>query len=404
MAINKKRSLLILSIANPDFVTKYRRKDLLNQDLRGYFSKVHYVFLVEKPFKPYTNKINDTYTILYLSNKRFAWLQRGKLKHLNTALSLVYNLLYLWRYTVKNSISILFSQEPFIRGSLAYIISKITGKPYVIEICANFKKRSWDDGVGAIPIFHSIMFEKRLLHFILLHANAVIADRDNYWNDGIIPHEIGNRYFRYHFSMEEAHYSPPGNRENLKPNYNAINKKVVLYIGRLIEDKKSQDLSLVAKEMFLNNAMLDTIMWIVGDGPLKPYLLEEITKSGLSDRVAFIENQPTSVVANLLSSADVVIAPHAGWVIPECQLAETPIVVYDFEWNKEGVGEGRYGIVVPYRDAKAMANAAKDVLLHPDKYKSMITQARLWVLQNNTLEREIEDKLKIYNAVLGENK
>lgn len=398
----KDNHLLILSIANPDFVTRFKRKDLLSQDLNGFFKRVHYVFLVDKPFKPYIEKINDTYTVLYLSNKRFAWLQRGKLRHLNTAFSLAYNLLYLWRYTTKNNISVLFSQEPFIRGSLAYVISKITGKPYVIEICANFQKRSWDDGIGVIPMFHSISFEKKLLRFILLHANAVIADRNNYWDDGIIPHELGNRYFRYHFSMEEAHYLPPENRINLKPKYNAGNKRVVLYIGRLIEDKKSQDLAPVAKELFSNNALPDTEMWIVGDGPLKEYLIEEVQKSGLSDRVLFIESQPTSMVANFLSTADVVVAPHAGWVIPECQLAGTPIVVYDFEWNREGVADGKYGIIVPCRDTKAMAEAAKDVLLHPEKYKPMMKAARQWVLQNNTLEREIEDKLKIYRAVLGE--
>ncbi|MGC9027855.1 MAG: glycosyltransferase, partial [bacterium] len=62
----------------------------------------------------------------------------------------------------------------------------------------------------------------------------------------------------------------------------------------------------------------------------------------------------------------------------------------------------KYGIIVPYRDTRAMANAAKDVLLHPEKYKPMMKVARQWVLQNNTLEREIADKLKIYRAVLGE--
>lgn len=400
--MNNNKNLLILSIANADFAKKYKRKDLLSQDLNGYFKKVHYVFLVDRPFKPYTEKINETYTILYLSNKRFAWLQRGKLRHLNTAASLVYNLLYLWRYITKNDISVLFAQEPFIRGSLAYAVSKITGKPYVVEVCSNFKNKHWEEGRLELPILKTIDREKRLLRFTLLHANGVIADRDNYWNDGIIPHELGDRYFRYHFSMEEAHYSPPGKRVNLKPKYNAINKKIVLYVGRLVQEKRSEDLSLVAKELFLNNDLLDTVMWIVGDGPLKQYLIEEIKNYGLSDKVLFIESQPTAMVADFLSTADVVIAPHAGWVIPECQLAETPIVVYDFEWHKEAVADGKYGIIVPYRDAKAMANAVKDVLLHPDKYKPMMKQARQWVLENNTLEREIADKLKIYKAVLGE--
>ena len=402
MKSNINRYLLIFSIANPDFVTKFKRKDLLSQDLNGFFKKVHYVSLVDKPFKPYTEKINDTYTALYLSNKRFTWLQRGKLRHLNTAFSLVYNLLYLCHYAVKNHISVIFSHEPFIRGSLAYAISKLTSKPYIEEICSSFQRIHWDNGSKVIPMFHSIKFEKRLLRFILLHANAVIAEKDYYWNDGLIPHELGNRYFRYHFSMEEAHYSPQKNRVNLKPKYNAINKKVVLYVGRLIQEKRSEDLSLIAKELFSNNDLPDTVMWIVGDGPLKQYLIEEIEKYRLSDKVIFIKSQPTAMVVNFLSTADVVIAPHAGRTATECQLAETPIVVYDFDWHKEAVADGKYGIIVPYRDTKAMANAAKDVLLHPDKYKPMMKQARQWVLQNNTLEREVADKLKIYKAVLGE--
>ncbi len=400
--IKNNKCLLIFSIANPDFVTKFKRKDLLSQELNGFFKKVHYIFLVDKSFKPYKENLNEIYTILYLSNKRFKWLQKGKLRHINTALSLMHNLLYLWYYIIKNKVSVLFSQEPFIRGSLVYALSKITGKPYVIEICSNFQKRHWDDGVGVIPMFHSISLEKRLLRFILLHANMVMADRDNYWNEGIIPHELGNRYSRYHFSMEEFHYSPPESRVSLKQTYNAVNKNIVLYIGRLTEDKKSQDLAVVAKELFLNNPISDSEMWIVGDGPLKQYLIEDIEKFRLSDKVIFMESQPTAIVADFLYTADVVIAPHAGWVIPECQLAETPIVVYDFEWQREGVADGKYGIIVPYRDVKALAEAAKDVILHPQKYKPMMKQARRYVLQNNTLEKEIADKLKIYKAVLGE--
>ncbi len=399
---NKDKSLLILSIANPDFVTKYKRKDLLSQDLNEFFKKVHYVFLLDKPFKPYKEKINESYTALFISNKRFKWLQRGKLRHLNTAVSLVYNLMYLWRYTTKNNISMLFSQEPFIRGSFAYILSKLTGIPYAVEMCSNFQRIHWDNGSGVIPMFHSISFEKKLLLFILLHANAVIAEKDYYWDDGLIPHEIGNRYFRYHFSMEEAHYLPPEKRTNLKQTYYAFNKKVVLYIGRLIKEKRSEDLSLIAKELFLNKAIPDTIMWIVGDGPLRKYLTEEIQKNGLSNKVLFIESQPTAMVVNFLSTADVVIAPHAGRTATECQLAETPIIVYDFDWHKEAVADGKYGVIVPYRDTKAMAEAARDVLLHQEKYKPMMKEARQWVLQNNTLEREVADKLKMYKAVLGE--
>ncbi len=47
MQENKDRNLLIFSIANPDFVTKFKRKDLLSQDLNGYLKKVHYVLFVD---------------------------------------------------------------------------------------------------------------------------------------------------------------------------------------------------------------------------------------------------------------------------------------------------------------------------------------------------------------------
>ncbi len=400
--MSSNNNLLILSIASPDFVTKYKRKDLLSQDLNGYFKKVHYVFLVEKLEKPYIEKINNIYTVACLSNKRYSWLQKGKLRHLNTVISLLYNLFYLWQYSIRNKISVFFVQEPFIRGSLAYMLSKLTGKPYVVEICSNYKTIFWDVGKLEIPILMSVECEQRLMYFILRKANIITADRDYYWKDNLIPHELENRYFRYNFSMEESHYSAPESRINLKEKYNATGKKVVLYIGRLIQEKRSEDLALVAKELFSNTGISDTVMWIVGDGPLRQYLMDDVANNRLSDKVLFIENQPTSMVANFLSTADVVIAPHAGWVIPECQLAETPIVLYDFDWHKEGVANGKYGIIVPYRDAKAMADSVKDVLLHPEKYKPMMKQARKWVLQNNTLEQEIKGKLKIYKTVLDE--
>ena len=395
--------ILYFSIAGADTIIENKRKDRLSQDLNGFFKKVHYVLLEESSYKPHVQTLdNPVYEVVFLSNKRFKSLNHGWLRHIDTLVSYFLNIFYLLMYIKKNNISIIFSQDPFIMGTVSYLLSAIFHLPYVIEVCSNYKVRYWKENKRAIPIFHSVRLEKTIFYFVLKHAHAVIADRDNYWNDGVIPHSIGSKYYRYHFSMEEAHYKLPEQRTNLKPFYKAENKKVVLYIGRLHPDKRSEDLVPFAEHLFKRHNFNNTEMWIVSwDSPLKRKVINKIVEMGLSDVVKFIDNQPTAKVADFLYTADVVIAPHAGWIIPECQLAQTPIVVYDFEWQREGVVDGKYGILVPYRDAKAMADAAVDILSHEDKYKDMTRQARQYVLDNNTFEQEIEDKLHIFKRVLG---
>lgn len=397
------KELLYFLLAGADTIIKDKRKDILSQDLDGFFSKVHYVLLEESPFKPYIETLNKpVYKVVFLSNKRFKLLHYGILRHINTLISYFLNIFYLIGYIKKNNITIIFAQEPFIRGTISYMLSKLTNTPYIIEVCSNFNARYWREGKRVIPMFHSIRIEKAILNFILTHADAVIADRDNYWDNNVIPHTIKDKYYRYHFSMEEAHYTTPEQRTNLKPFYGAKDKKVVLYIGRLHPDKRSEDLVPFARHLFNEHSIKDVEMWIVsGDSPLKTEVMRKVTEIGLSDMVKFIDNQPTAKVADFLYTADVVIAPHAGWVIPECQLAETPIVVYNYEWHREAVMNGKYGIIVPYRDTKAMANAVIDILSHREKYEDMTKQARQYVLKNNTLEREIEDKLRIFKTVLG---
>ena len=396
-----KNNLLVLSIADPDYLIKYKRRDIINQDLDGFFEKVYYVFLFEQSHQK-NIIIDKTYEALILSNKKYSWFEVGKFRFINLLVTYFFNIFYLARYVKKNKISIILSHDPLFRGLIAYFISKLTGVPYMVEVWSNYKQIHWNEGRTILHIFHSVKLEIWLTNFILKHAKAVIADRNNYWYDNVIPHAVKDRYFRYHFSLEEAHYKPLGERINYKKDYNATNKKVVMYLGRLVSEKRAEDLVPFANELFNNSEIKDVEMWIVGDGPLKKRLINEIKEYGLSDKVRFIEGQPTSKVADFLYTADVVVAPHAGWVIPESQLAETPIIVYDFDWHREGVADGKYGILVPYRDTKAMAVAAKDVLLYPEKYKSMVKQAREWILQNNTIEQEMKDKLQIYQTVLGD--
>lgn len=81
------------------------------------------------------------------------------------------------------------------------------------------------------------------------------------------------------------------------------NTKRILAVGRLCEQKRYDKMLLVAKE--LKKKKCDFELKILGDGPLKKELIEEVEKLGLKNNVKFLGSK--SNVGNYLETADIYI-------------------------------------------------------------------------------------------------
>jgi L-malate glycosyltransferase len=106
---------------------------------------------------------------------------------------------------------------------------------------------------------------------------------------------------------------------------------------------------------------------LVGDGPLRPEIEQQVGALGLSSRVRFLGIRPD--VPDLLAIADVFALPSlseaASLTLMEAMASGLPVVVTDVGGNPELVTHGVEGLLIPRRDARAGAEALRTLLSDP---------------------------------------
>ena len=106
---------------------------------------------------------------------------------------------------------------------------------------------------------------------------------------------------------------------------------------------------------------------LVGDGPLRAEIEQQVGALGLGSRVRFLGIRPD--VPDLLASADVFALPSvseaASLTLMEAMASGLPVVVTDVGGNPELVTHGVEGLLIPRRDARAGAEALRTLLSDP---------------------------------------
>jgi glycosyltransferase involved in cell wall biosynthesis len=97
--------------------------------------------------------------------------------------------------------------------------------------------------------------------------------------------------------------------------------------------------------------------------------------------VVFAGNQPQAWIADLLRSATVVLSPLTGRALVEAALSGSVIVAYDVDWHSELVRPDETGILVPYRDTRAMADAVCALIADPARAARLGANARALALK-----------------------
>jgi glycosyltransferase involved in cell wall biosynthesis len=108
-------------------------------------------------------------------------------------------------------------------------------------------------------------------------------------------------------------------------------RKVLLYVSTLGEHKGTHYLPLIAEK--LRNHDLNTLIMIVGDGPYREKLKEEIERRDLKDTVRIIGKVPNRLVKNYFAISDVFIHPalreEFGRILLEAMAMGVPFVSTD---------------------------------------------------------------------------
>lgn len=151
--------------------------------------------------------------------------------------------------------------------------------------------------------------------------------------------------------------------EPLDPADSRPRDPLLIGCGRLMEQKGFPDL--INAFCLVREKIRDAKLWIVGEGPDRLALEEQIRRLSLGDsaRLLGYRNNPYRYMA----AADVFVLSSIyegfGNVIVEAMACGTPVVATDCPHGpSEIITDGVDGLLVPTRDAKALADAILRVL------------------------------------------
>jgi glycosyltransferase involved in cell wall biosynthesis len=146
----------------------------------------------------------------------------------------------------------------------------------------------------------------------------------------------------------------------------------------------------------------DVEFWIVGDGPLRGVLEQDVAERGLGSRFVF-HGQRQDVPA-LLAESDLFVLPSRTEAAPnsvlEAMAAGLPCVATRVGGIPEFVDDGVTGRLIHPDQPRALASALLDLIEHPDMSADLGRAARHHVQQQFSFDRMVAGFEALYHSEL----
>jgi glycosyltransferase involved in cell wall biosynthesis len=148
--------------------------------------------------------------------------------------------------------------------------------------------------------------------------------------------------------VDPQRFKPTEDCENVRDVIGGNSEHIILFVGNLIPRKGLHLLVEAAKQVTEENK--ETKFVVVGDGPLKSYLISHSKEQGVSDKFAFLGYVPEEILHQLYNCADVFASPSIqegqGITLLEAQATAKPVVAFNVTAISEVVKNGETGLLV----------------------------------------------------------
>lgn len=202
---------------------------------------------------------------------------------------------------------------------------------------------------------------------------------------------------------DEDHF----NRDKLVKELNLTDKKVILFVGRLIYLKGIHYLLKSFKKLCEN--MNDTVLLIVGEGECMDELKEISHNLNIEDKVYFQGNVDNGMLGAYYLLSTVFVLPsitthHADacpLVVNEAMYFSKPVITSDAVGTTFMIEEGVNGFVVPERDSNALYEALYNVLKDPEMVEKMGKSSKKLINEKFTYQNMIKGFKRAINYIKG---
>jgi len=217
----------------------------------------------------------------------------------------------------------------------------------------------------------------------------------------------------YGIKMENVRIVPNGvdieifrkltNKEASRQLFGLNNEPCVLFVGSLIPRKGLPFLIEAAKKIVKEKNKTQFI--IVGEGPLKKYLVDSIEARNLSSNFRFLGNLKDDNLSILYNCADVFVLPSIqegqGIVLLEAQACAMPVVAFDIGGVNEAVRNGETGFLIKLGDADEFANAVLKLISDKTLREKIGGNGRKFIEENFTWDICAQKLLNVYREAMS---
>jgi glycosyltransferase involved in cell wall biosynthesis len=179
------------------------------------------------------------------------------------------------------------------------------------------------------------------------------------------------------------------------------NKKgpIVSFVSRMLKDKGI--LELIEAIKILQSRLIKAQFHFWGDiDPLNPSSVTEQELNQWQQDGLIIWHGPTKEVASVYQKSHLVVLPSYREGLPKTLLEAAScgraIVTTDVPGCREVVHNEKNGILVPSKNASALAEAMQQMITHPSLRKKMGKQGRKFIEKSFTEEKIIQQTLHLY--------
>jgi glycosyltransferase involved in cell wall biosynthesis len=359
-----------------------------HRDLDGYFDRVwnvHPLVGAHPGSAPETAVGAPTVTVLSSAHtmiegrvRRFAALRR--LPYLDFACAQVQLILMLDRIVDREGVGIVRG-DPYYHGLLAVLLARLNGARAELRIIGDHDAIYEATGVTAYPrLLPSRAVEQRVARFTLSRADSVVAGpahRAFALRNGARAECL--THLANAAMVNPIHLAEPVERERIADDWGLRGRPVVMCVSRLERMKHPEDVVVSVAKARRRDPQIAAV--IVGDGAMRDELGRLCAELGVERDIVFAGERDQRWIAGMLTQSTVVAAPIAGLLLLEAALSGTPIVAYDNDWHGELLRSPQEGLLVPYRDTDAMADAICALAGDPERAARVAAAARARALE-----------------------
>jgi len=202
--------------------------------------------------------------------------------------------------------------------------------------------------------------------------------------------------------VDTERFKPNGECKIIRKRIHAGNRKIVLFVGRLIPRKGLSYLIKAAK--IVVKEQQETLFVIVGNGPLRTRLVADSETAGLSGNFVFLGDVSEKDLTQLYDCTDVFAFPSIqegqGLALLEAQSSAKPVVAFNVSGVAEAVKDRETGLLVKPGSSEDLAEAILKLLSDERLRLKMGNKGREFVRRNLSWDVCAQRMLNVYREAL----